>query len=71
MVRHAFSKPSVVNLISKDAVLVLYLSVIHWFTLQTSDYDVIIDFYVSSASLATFIQKVQHLHGLIKTHAVR
>ena len=41
---------------------------------QTSDYDVIMDFCVDSASLATsfnIIQKVQRHHDLIKTHALR
>ena len=46
-----FSKPSLVNLISKDANLVFYLSVYPLLnTLQTSDYDVIFDFCVDSAS---------------------
>ena len=49
----AFSKPSLVNLISKDANLVFYLSVYPLLnTLQTSDYDVIFDVCVDSASLA-------------------
>ena len=39
-IQHAFSKPSLVNLISKYTNLVFYLSV----TLQTSDYDVIFVF---------------------------
>ena len=53
-IQHAFSKPSLVNLISKDANLVFYLSVYPLLnTLQTSDYDVIFDFCVDSASLAT------------------
>ena len=42
-----------------------------WFTLQTSDYDVIIAFRVYSTSLKTsFIQKVQRHDDLIKAHAV-
>ena len=45
----AFSKPSLVNLISKDVNLVFYLLV----TLQTSDNDVIFDFCVDLAALAT------------------
>ena len=46
-IQHAFSKPSLVNLISKDANLVFYLSVYPLFnTFQTSDYDVIFDFFV-------------------------
>ena len=41
-IQHAFSKPSLVNLISKDANLVFYLSVYSLLnTLQPSDYDVI------------------------------
>ena len=44
-IQHAFSKPSLVNLISKDANLVFYLSVNPLLkTLQTSDYDVIFMF---------------------------
>ena len=44
-IQHAFSKPSLVNLISKDANLVFYLSVNPLLnTLQTSDNDVIFDF---------------------------
>ena len=44
-IQHAFSKPSLVNLISKDANLVFYLSVYPLLnTRQTSDYDVIFDF---------------------------
>ena len=43
--QHAFSKPCLVNLISKDANLVFYLSVYPLLnTLQTSDNDVIFDF---------------------------
>ena len=55
--KQAFSKPSLVNLISKDANLVFLLSDTHWFTLQTSDYEVIIDFSVDLASLATLFKK--------------
>ena len=44
-IQHAFSKPSLVNLISKDANLVFYLSANPLLnTLQTSDYDVILRF---------------------------
>ena len=44
-IQHAFSKLSLVNLISKDANLVFYLSVYPLLnTLQTSDYDVILMF---------------------------
>ena len=57
-IQHAFSKPSLVNLISKDASLVFYLSVYPLLnTLQTSDYDVIFDFCVDSVSLATSFKK--------------
>ena len=42
-IQHAFLKPSQVNLISKDAIYAFT----SWFTLQTSDYDVIIDFRVN------------------------
>ena len=58
VIQHAFSKSSLVNLISKDANLVFYLSVYPLLnTLQTSDYDVIFDFCVDSASLATSFKK--------------
>ena len=58
MIQHVFSKPSLVNLISKDADLVFYLSVYPLLnTLQTSDYDVIFDFCVDSATLATSFKK--------------
>ena len=41
-IQYAFSKPGLVNLISKDVNLVFYLSVYPLLnTLQTSDYDVI------------------------------
>ena len=67
-----FSKPCLVNLISKDANLVLYLSVYpQCFTLQTSDYGVIFDFCVDSALLATSLKNIQRHHDLIKAHAVR
>ena len=57
-IQHAFSKPSLVNLISKDASLVFYFSVYPLLnTLQTSDYDVIFDFCVDSVSLATSFKK--------------
>ena len=39
-IQHTFSKPGLVNLISKDSNMVIT----HCFTLQTSDYDVIFDF---------------------------
>ena len=58
MIRHAFSKLSLVNLISKDANLVFYFNQFtHWFTPQTSSYDVIIHFCVDSASLAASFKK--------------
>ena len=51
-------KASMVNLISKDANLVFYLSVYRLLnTLQSSDYDEFFDFCVDSASLATSIKK--------------
>ena len=58
-IRHAFSKPCLVNLISKDVNLVLYLinQSTRWFTLQTREYDIIINFCVDSASLATLFKK--------------
>ena len=56
-IQHAFSKPSLVNLISKDTHLVFYLSVYPLLiTRQTSGYDVIFDFCVDSASLATSLK---------------
>ena len=64
MIQHAFSKPSLVNLISKDTNLVFYLSVYPLLnTLQTSVYDVIFHFCVDSASLAT---SFKNHHDLIK-----
>ena len=56
-IQHAFSKPSLVNMISKDMNLVFSVSVYPFFALQTSDYDVIFDFCVDSASLATSFKK--------------
>ena len=41
--RKTFSKPNLVNLISKDLNLVIY-QFTHWLILQNGDYDVIIDF---------------------------
>ena len=56
--RTLVESPSLVNLISKDANLVFYLSVYPLLnTLQTSDYDLIFDFCVDSASLATPFKK--------------
>ena len=58
MIQHALSKLSLVNLISKDANLVFYLSVDTLLnTLQTSDYDVIFYFCIGSASIATSLKK--------------
>ena len=58
MIQHAFSKLSLVNLISKDANLVFYLSVYPLLNaLQTSHYDVIFEVCVDSASLATSFKK--------------
>ena len=57
MIQHTFSKPSLVNLISEDANLVFCLSDTHWFTLQTSDFGVIIDDCVDSVSLAMSFKK--------------
>ena len=58
MIQHAFSKLSQVNLISKDANLVFFLSVYLLLnTLQTSDYDVTFDVCVDSASLGTSFKK--------------
>ena len=57
-IQHAFSKPSLVNLISKDANLVFYLSVCPLLNaLQTSDYGIIFDVCVDLASLATSFEK--------------
>ena len=58
-IQHAFSKPCLVNLISKDANLLIYLSVsklIHCSN-DSSDYDVIIDFCVGSMSLTKSFKK--------------
>ena len=55
--RLAFSKPSLVKLISKDTNLVFYLSVYPFFTLQASDNDVIFYFRVDSMSLVTSFKK--------------
>ena len=55
------------NLTSKDA----NLQFTDWFTIQTSDYDVFIDFCVESASLATLFKKVQCHHDLIEAHGMR
>ena len=58
MIQHACSKPSLVNLISKEANSVFYLSDYPLLnTPQTSYYDVIFDVSVDSASLAMSFQK--------------
>ena len=51
----------------KPGILFIGLSIV----LQTGEYDVIFDFCVASASLATSFKKVQRHHGLIKTYVVR
>ena len=56
-IQHAFSKINRVNMISKDANLVFYLSVYPLFHIQTSDYDVFFYFCVNSVSLATALKK--------------
>ena len=58
MIQHAFSKPSLVNLISKYARAWYFIyQFTHCFTLQTSDYEVIFYFRVDKASLATSFKK--------------
>ena len=56
MIQQAFSNSSLVNLISKDANLVFDLSV-YKFTLQTSDYGIIIEISVDSMSLTMSFKK--------------
>ena len=57
-IQHAFSKPSLVNLISRGTNLVFYLSVCPLFySSKTSDYDVNFYFCVDSAPLATSFKK--------------
>ena len=70
MIKHAFLKPSLVNLISKDVNLVFYLSVNSWFTLQT----VIMDYSYRFLCQFNFIDNMQKVHyhvDLIKIHVVR
>ena len=55
----------------KNANLVFNLSVYKLALFQTGDYDVIIDFCVSSKSFYNVTQKVQRHDDLIKAHAVR
>ena len=73
MIQHAFSKPSLVNLISKDANLVFYLSLYKSIHYSTRDHDVIIEFPVDSMSLTTSFKKkkMQRHSDLIKAYAVR
>ena len=63
MDQQVFSKPGLVNLISKTQTWYSIYQFTHCFTLQTSDYDVLFDFCVN--------QKVQCPRDLIKAHAVR
>ena len=58
-IEHAFSKPSLVSMISK--VTQNWYSIYqltHWFTLQNGDFDVFIEFCVDSTSI-NLNQKVQ------------
>ena len=57
MIQLPFSKLSLVNLISKEAKMIFYLSFTNCFMLQTRDYDIIFDFCVDSASFATSFKK--------------
>ena len=50
----AFSKRSLANSILKEAYMIFYVSVYHWFTLKSGNYDIIINYRVDSASLTTF-----------------
>ena len=66
-IQHAFSKPSLVNLISKDANLVFNLSVYPLLnTLQTCDYDVFFLFLCWFSVISDVTQNVQRHHDLIK-----
>ena len=63
---------ALVNLISKDASLLFYLSVTSYLTVQTSHYGVIIDFRVDSMpSFLSHSKKCNVMMTLIKAHAVR
>ena len=66
MIQNAFSRPSLVNLISKDTNLIFFLSVYPLFTLPTSNYDVNFDFLCPFSVIDDVIQKVQCHHDLIK-----
>ena len=70
-IQHAFSKTSLVNLISKDANLVFYLSVYPLF--YSSNYRLWRNFrfLYSFSIISDVIQKAQRHHDLIKVHAVR
>ena len=50
---------------------ILFISLPIQFTLQTSKYDVMIDFLCPFSVIGDVIQKVQCHHELIKAHAVR
>ena len=50
-IQHAFSKPSMINSISKDATWYSIYQFTHCFILQASNYDAIFDLCVYSASL--------------------
>ena len=52
-IQNAFSKPSLVNFISKTQTWYSIYHFTHWFTLQTGNYEVIFDVWVDSVSLAT------------------
>ena len=59
MIQFAFSKPSLVNLMSKDANLVFFfISFTHWFNFQNGDYGIIIDFRINSTSLGMSLKKI-------------
>ena len=63
----ASSKPSLVNLIIKRREPgILFISLPSWFTLQTSEHDVMINFLCRFSVIGDVIQKVQCHHGLKK-----
>ena len=70
MIQQEFSKPSLINLISKDVNLIFYQLNL-CFTLQTRDYNIIFDFLYLFSVISDVIQKVQRHHDLIKPHALR
>ena len=55
--QHAVSKPSLVNLISKDGAGCSIYQLTYCFSRQTSDFDIIIDICDDSVSLATSFKK--------------